>query len=74
MRRHAEVSKVSSKGQVVIPKAARVELDWRPGDRVTVEVRGDSVVLRKLSLEDILREAEEDWREGRTVTLWPKKG
>lgn len=69
-----EVTKVSSKGQVVIPKAARAKLDWQPGDHVTVEVRGDAVVLRKLSLEDILQEAEEDWRQGRTVRLWPKKG
>lgn len=64
-----EITKLSSKGQLVIPKAARVKLNWQPGDHVAVEVRGDCLILRKLSLEDILREAEEDWRLGNTVTL-----
>ena len=73
MTRHVELTKVSSKGQVVIPKSARVKLNWEPGDHVSVEVRGNAVVLRKLSLDDILRQAEKDWQRGDTVTLWPKK-
>jgi AbrB family looped-hinge helix DNA binding protein len=68
-----KLTRVSTKGQVVIPKSARARLNWQPGDHLTVEVHGNAVVLRKVSLDAILREAEEEWQRGETVTLWPKK-
>ncbi len=42
-----ETTRVSSKGQVVIPKAVRDRLGLRPGADLSVEVQGDSVILRR---------------------------
>jgi AbrB family looped-hinge helix DNA binding protein len=39
-------TRLSSKGQVIIPKAVRDAHGWRPGAELEVEDRGDSVVLR----------------------------
>jgi len=39
--------KVSTKHQIVVPSAARRELDIQAGDRLDVLVRDDSIVLRK---------------------------
>jgi AbrB family looped-hinge helix DNA binding protein len=36
---------LSSKGQVVLPKQARLRLRLRPGVRLVCEVQGDSLVL-----------------------------
>lgn len=43
-----EVVRVSSKGQVVIPRRVRDELGIRQGDLCQVEVREGAVVLRPL--------------------------
>jgi AbrB family looped-hinge helix DNA binding protein len=40
-------TRVSSKGQVVLPKSLREDLDWRSGTELTIERRDDSVVLRR---------------------------
>lgn len=37
--------KVSTKHQIVVPSAARRALGIRAGDRLTVEIRGDELVL-----------------------------
>ncbi len=37
---------VSTKGQVILPKAVRQRLQWQPGTRPTVEDTADGVVLR----------------------------
>jgi AbrB family looped-hinge helix DNA binding protein len=37
--------KVSSKNQISLPSEARKRLGIRPGDRLTVEVRADAIVL-----------------------------
>jgi AbrB family looped-hinge helix DNA binding protein len=39
-------TRLSSKGQVIIPKAVRDRHGWRPGVELEVEDRGDAVVLR----------------------------
>ncbi len=39
-------TKVSSKGQIVIPAEIRRRLGIRKGQRLIVETRGDAVVLR----------------------------
>ena len=42
-------SKLSSKGQVTIPKVVRDSLGLEPGDFVTYEISGDdSVILRRV--------------------------
>lgn len=42
------VSKVSSKGQVTIPKEVRDHLHARPGDLIEYEVQGKVVVVRRI--------------------------
>jgi AbrB family looped-hinge helix DNA binding protein len=38
-------ARLSSKGQVVLPKKARARLHLRPGMKLVCEVKGDSIVL-----------------------------
>jgi AbrB family looped-hinge helix DNA binding protein len=40
-------TRLSSKGQVIIPKVVRDRQGWQPGDELEVEDRGDLVVLRR---------------------------
>jgi AbrB family looped-hinge helix DNA binding protein len=40
-------AKVSTKHQISIPSAARRQLGIEPGDRLSVEVSGDALVLRR---------------------------
>lgn len=40
-------AKVTSKGQVTIPKAVRERLQIEPGDRVSFDIRDDGSVLFK---------------------------
>gem|GEM_PF-1798090 len=68
-----EVTRISSRGQLVIPKKIRKKLTWSQGDHLVVEVKDDQVILRKLSMDDILLEAEKDWEEGKPVLLRPRK-
>jgi AbrB family looped-hinge helix DNA binding protein len=39
-------TRLSSEGQVIIPKAVRDRHGWLPGLELEVEDRGDAVVLR----------------------------
>ncbi|MEW6555432.1 MAG: AbrB/MazE/SpoVT family DNA-binding domain-containing protein [Actinomycetota bacterium] len=72
MARQIELTMMSSKGQVVIPKRIRTQLGFEEGDRMTVEARENEIVLRKIYLEDIVREAEQDWEDKKSVRLYPK--
>ena len=58
-------AKVSTKYQVVIPKAVREVLDLQPGDRLLFLVEGDTVTLRPepASFAGALRGLHQD--------LWP---
>jgi len=38
-------ARLSSKGQIVLPKQARSRLQLRPGARLVCEVKGDSIIL-----------------------------
>lgn len=40
-------TRVSSKGQVVIPKAIRQQAGLREGTELAIELEGESVILRK---------------------------
>ena len=39
---------------------------------MTVEARENEIVLRKIYLEDIVREAEQDWKDKKSLRLCPK--
>jgi AbrB family looped-hinge helix DNA binding protein len=41
---------VSTKGQVILPKAIRQQLRWSPGTRLIVENTPDGVLLRQAEL------------------------
>lgn len=41
---------MSTKGQVVLPRAVRERRNWRPGVRLTVEETSDGVLLRPAPL------------------------
>jgi AbrB family looped-hinge helix DNA binding protein len=43
-----EVTKLSSKGQVVLPKPLRDSRNWRPGTEFAIEAAKDGVLLRPL--------------------------
>ncbi len=43
-------TRLSSKGQVIIPKAVRERQGWQPGTVLEVEERDDVVVLRRAPL------------------------
>ena len=49
------LTKVSSKGQLVIPAAIREQLGIKPGTRVTVRVNGGQMILDPQSVEAKLR-------------------
>jgi len=68
-----QTTRLSSKGQLVIPKKFREALNLESGEYLTVELKDNQLVLRKLSLGEIIQEAEEDWEKGNTTLLWPNK-
>ena len=43
---HMEKTRLSSKGQIVLPKAVRDERNWGPGTEFVVEQVKDGVLLR----------------------------
>jgi len=47
-------AKMSSKGQIAIPKPVREKLDLREGTEVSILVQGQNVILRKI--------VPRDWR------------
>jgi AbrB family looped-hinge helix DNA binding protein len=54
------VVRVSSKGQLVIPKSIRDAMGIKPGTEVRVEVEGERIILSPINAEDPL-----DWLYGR---------
>ena len=41
---------LSTKGQVILPKAIRELMDWKPGTRLTVEKTDEGVLLKTAAL------------------------
>jgi AbrB family looped-hinge helix DNA binding protein len=41
-----EITRLSTKGQVVLPKSIRASRAWGPGTEFTVEETGDGILLR----------------------------
>lgn len=61
-------TKMSTKGQIVIPKQLREKLGLQPGDPLAMAVDGNRLVLRKITLDDLLQESERNYREGKTLS------
>jgi len=61
-------TKMSTKGQIVIPKQLREKLGLQPGDPLVMAVDGDRLVLRKITLDDLLQESQRNYREGKTLS------
>jgi len=47
-----ETTRLSSKGQVVIPEAVRAELGLEAGEKFLVLVEGDYVILKRIAAPD----------------------
>ncbi len=41
-----ETTRLSTKGQIVLPKSIRLSREWGPGTEFTVEETGEGIVLR----------------------------
>lgn len=61
-------TKMSTKGQIVIPKRLRQELDLQPGDPVAMAVDGQRLILRKITLDDLLQESAQNYSAGKTLS------
>jgi len=61
-------TRLSSKGQVVIPKRIREAMQLEAGDDLVVLRKGNQIIIRPLTLENLIEEAREAYREGRTKT------
>lgn len=44
-----ETTKLSTKGQIILPKAIRDSRAWRPGMEFAVEESGDGILLRPIA-------------------------
>lgn len=58
-----EVATVGTKGQIVIPRQMRNELNIKPKTKLAVYRSGDKLVLTKLSIPPIGQELRELFRE-----------
>jgi AbrB family looped-hinge helix DNA binding protein len=74
------IGRVGQRRQVVIPREIFESLDMREGDFVTVEQRGQSVVIKSKKLVDpddvltpeegaLVKKAEREVKQGKFVTL-----
>ena len=59
---------MSTKGQIVIPKRLREKLGLQPGDPLAMAVDGKRLILRKITLEDLLQESAKNYSEGKTLS------
>jgi AbrB family looped-hinge helix DNA binding protein len=51
-----EVTTISEKGQVVIPKSIRKELGIKPKNKFLVYGKGDTIIMKKLELPSLKKE------------------
>ena len=59
MTEEAEVTTISEKGQVVIPRSIRKELGIKPKTKFLVYGKGDTVIMKRLNLPDMKKEWED---------------
>lgn len=62
-----EITKISSKGQVVIPQKMRADLEINEGSIVVIEKMKDMVIIKKIDTElvDKIKRSLEDIKHGR---------
>ena len=65
-----EITKVSTKGQIVIPQEIRKELGIESGTSMVVTKMKDYVLLKKIKIPDLKKEFEELTKFGEA---WSKK-
>ena len=65
-----EVTKISSKGQIVIPFDIRKDLDLETGSQVAITKVNDYILLKKVSIPDIEKEFKQMTKWG---SEWAKK-
>jgi len=46
-----EITKISSKGQIVIPQRIRAEMDMDEGSVIAVETMNDMIILKKIDID-----------------------
>jgi len=64
--------KISSKNQIVVPRAARDALDLQSGQRLLVTVREDGVIEMRKAAEDVAERLEGMLPRGEGEDLWPE--
>jgi len=66
-----EITKISSKGQIVIPLKIRNELGIEQGSTLAIEKMKDMVILKKIDfdIEKQIREGLADLKKGKIVRL-----
>jgi AbrB family looped-hinge helix DNA binding protein len=55
-------TRMSRKGQIVVPKKVRDKVKFEPSDRFIVYEAGDNIVIKKVSEKMLMEEAEEAFR------------
>ena len=62
-----EITKISSKGQIVIPQSIRVGMNIHEGSVIAVEVIDDMIVLKKIDVDLVsqFKKSLEDVKAGR---------
>ena len=63
-----KTTRLSTKGQVVIPADIRKELDMNETDELIVTRVKDRIIMRKLHIGDILEEAQQASENNQTVS------
>jgi AbrB family looped-hinge helix DNA binding protein len=66
---HAATTRVSSKGQVVIPAAVKKAAGMRRGEELLVIAIGDTIVMKKLSALSFDEVAKPIWRTVKAMGL-----
>lgn len=61
-------TRLSIKGQVVIPKRLRDALQMKAGDDLAIFLKGDQIIICPLTLETLIQEAREAYELGETKT------
>lgn len=61
-------TRISSKGQIVIPKRLREELGLKPGDPLAVVLDGGALVLCKITLSDLVDASLHRYRKRDTLS------
>ena len=62
-----ELTRISEKGQVVIPADIRKDLDLKIGSTVAVEKMKDFVILKKVKIPDLMKEFKHLAKEGTAI-------